>query len=174
MPAVVGCPGPEQATDDGRIPTDPPWTAGGGKTRNRQRRPDARTRHTSGKDVQILPRSCPPPGGPQFQGRPSDRLANAGQLPSRRRAVVARRRRVSTASARLKADGDVNRIMLLLTAKAAREIVEAFKANTEALKRIEGKIDGQTEIIKGITREAREMKDTLKGIKRKADDTEDE
>ena len=61
--------------------------------------------------------------------------------------------------------------MLLLTAKAAREIVEAIEAsaesfakameaNTEALKRIEGKINGQTEIIKGITREAREMKDS--------------
>ena len=33
--------------------------------------------------------------------------------------------------------------MLLLTAKAAREIVEAIDANTEALKRIEGKIDGK-------------------------------
>ena len=35
--------------------------------------------------------------------------------------------------------------MLLLTAKAAREIVEAFKANTEALKRLEGKVDGKTD-----------------------------
>ena len=71
--------------------------------------------------------------------------------------------------------------MLLLTAKAAREIVEAvdantkaMEANTETLKRIEGKIDCQTGIIKGITREAHEMKDTLKGVKRKADGTEDE
>ena len=63
----------------------------------------------------------------------------------RRRAAVARRRRVSTASARLKADGDVNKIMLLLTAKAAREIVETFKANTEAWKRLEDKIDGKTD-----------------------------
>ena len=47
--------------------------------------------------------------------------------------------------ARLKADGDTSRIMLLLTAKAAREIVEAFKANTEALKRLEGKIDSKAD-----------------------------
>ena len=40
--------------------------------------------------------------------------------------------------------------MLLLTAKAAREIVEAFKANTEAWKRLEGKIDGQTETLKRL------------------------
>ena len=51
--------------------------------------------------------------------------------------------------------------MLLLTAKAAREIVEAIEAsaesfakamnaNTETLKRIEGKIDGQTEALKRI------------------------
>ena len=66
-------------------------------------------------------------------------------MASRRRAVVVRRRRVPTAGARLKADGDANRIMLLLTAKAAREIVEAFKANTEALKRLEGKVDGKTD-----------------------------
>ena len=49
------------------------------KIRNRQRRPDAAVRHTPGKDSQILPRSFPPPGGPQFQGQPSGRLANAGQ-----------------------------------------------------------------------------------------------
>ena len=61
------------------------------------------------------------------------------------RVAVVRRRRVSTASARLKADGDVNKIMLLLTAKAAREIVETFKANTEAWKRLEDKIDGKTD-----------------------------
>ena len=65
------------------------------------------------------------------------------------------------AAARLKADGDANRSMLLLTAKAAREIVEAIEAsaesfakameaNTETLKRIEGKIDGQTEALKRI------------------------
>ena len=60
------------------------------------------------------------------------------------------------AGARLKADGDVSRIMLLLTAKAVREIVEAIEANTEtlksevgdvkeALKRLEDKIDGKTD-----------------------------
>ena len=73
MPAMAGCPGPEQATDGGRIPTDPPWAADGKKTQNRQRRPDAAVRHTPRKDTQILPRSCPPPGGPRFQGRPSGR-----------------------------------------------------------------------------------------------------
>ena len=46
--------------------------------------------------------------------------------------------------------------MLLLTAKATREIMEAIEANTEALKRIEGKIDGQTEIAKDITRDTRD------------------
>ena len=35
--------------------------------------------------------------------------------------------------------------MPLLTAKAAREIVEAFKANTEAWKRLEDKMDGKTD-----------------------------
>ena len=42
--------------------------------------------------------------------------------------------------------------MLLLTAKAAREIVEAvdantkaIDANTEALKRLEGRVDGKTD-----------------------------
>ena len=82
--------------------------------------------------------------------RPSGRRANAGQPPLRRRAVVVRRRRVPTASAKLKADGDANRIMLLLTAKAAREIVEAFKANTEAWKRLEDKMDGKTEALKDL------------------------
>ena len=54
------------------------------------------------------------------------------------------------AGARLKANGDANRIMLLLTAKAAREIVEAFKANTEAWKRLEDKMDGKTEALKDL------------------------
>ncbi len=51
--------------------------------------------------------------------------------------------------------------MLLLTAKAAREIVEAIEAsaepfakameaNTEALKRLEDKIDGQTAALKRV------------------------
>ena len=54
--------------------------------------------------------------------------------------------------------------MLLLTAKAAREIVEAIEANTKAwkrlegevgdvkkaLKRIEGKADGKTEALKRV------------------------
>ena len=40
---------PAPGLPPGRIPTDPPWTAGGGKTRNRQRRPDATVRHTHGK-----------------------------------------------------------------------------------------------------------------------------
>ena len=53
MPAMAGCPGPEQATNGGRIPTDPPWAAGGGKTQNRQRMPGAAVRHTPGKDLPI-------------------------------------------------------------------------------------------------------------------------
>ena len=40
--------------------------------------------HTLGKDTQITPRGCPPPGGPQLQGQPSGRLANAGQPPPSR------------------------------------------------------------------------------------------
>ena len=40
--------------------------------------------------------------------------------------------------------------MLLLTAKATREIVEAIEANTEALKRIEGKIDSQAAALKRV------------------------
>ena len=40
--------------------------------------------------------------------------------------------------------------MLLLTAKAAREIVEAFKANTEAWKRLEDKMDGKTAALKRV------------------------
>ena len=62
-----------------RFHADPPWAAGGKKIRNRQRRPDARVRHTPGKDTQIPPLSCPPPGGPQLQGQPSGQPANAGQ-----------------------------------------------------------------------------------------------
>ena len=57
------------------IPADPPWAAGGRKIWNRQCRPDAAVRHAPGKDTQIPPRSCPPPGGPQFQGQPSGRHA---------------------------------------------------------------------------------------------------
>ena len=60
-------------------------------------------------------------------------------------------------SARLKADGDANRSMLLLTAKAAREIVEAINAttkaigaNTEAWKRLGDKTDGKTEALKRV------------------------
>ena len=33
---------------------------------NRQCRPDATVRHTSGKGTQIPPRSCPPPGCPDL------------------------------------------------------------------------------------------------------------
>ena len=40
--------------------------------------------------------------------------------------------------------------MLILTAKAAREIVEAIEANTEALKRLEKEIDGQTAALERI------------------------
>ena len=69
---------------------------------------------------------------------------------SRRRAVVARRRRVLTASARLKADGDANRIMLLLSARASREIVEAIDANTKALKRIEKDVGDVKKALKRI------------------------
>ena len=43
-------------------PTDSPWTAGGGKIQNQQRRPDAKIRYAPGKDMQISPRSCPPSG----------------------------------------------------------------------------------------------------------------
>ena len=64
-------------------------------------------------------------------------------------------------AARLKADGDANRSMLLLTAKAAREIVEAIEAsaesfakameaNTEAWKRLEEKMDGKTAALKRL------------------------
>ena len=49
------------------------------------------------------------------------------------------------AGARLKADGDASRIMLLLTEKVAREVVEAVDANTEALKRLEGRIDSKAD-----------------------------
>ena len=64
-------------------------------------------------------------------------------------------------AARLKADGDANRSMLFLTAKAAREIVEAIEAsaesfakameaNTEAWKRLGDKMDGKTDALKRV------------------------
>ena len=68
-----------------RILTDPPWTAGGRKTRNHQRRPDATVRHAPGKGTQVTPRSCPPSGGLQLQGQSSGQPANAGQSPHPRR-----------------------------------------------------------------------------------------
>ena len=40
--------------------------------------------------------------------------------------------------------------MLLLTAKAAREIVEAIDANTETLKRLEGEVGDVKEALKRI------------------------
>ena len=49
-----------------RVLADPPWAAGGKKTRNRQRRPGAAVRHTPGKDSQIPPRGCPSPGCPDL------------------------------------------------------------------------------------------------------------
>ena len=73
--------GSKQAEYAIRIPADPPWAAGGGKTRSRQRGHGAAVRHAPGKGTQMPPRSCPPPGGPRFQGRPSGRPANAGQPP---------------------------------------------------------------------------------------------
>ena len=64
-------------------------------------------------------------------------------------------------AARLKADGNADTTMLLLTARAGREIVEAIEANTatikseigdvkEALKSIENKIDGNIAALKRI------------------------
>ena len=77
------------------IPTDPPWTAGGRKTRNRQRRPDASSTYTHlEKTRKCSPRGCPPSGGSQLQGQPSGQLANARAAPLRQR----RRGVMSTAS----------------------------------------------------------------------------
>ena len=47
-------------------------------------------------------------------------------------------------------ESEPNRDMLLLTAKAAREIVEAIEANTEAWKRLGDKMDGKTEALKRL------------------------
>ena len=69
-----------------------------------------------------------------------------GSLPCVGIAAAGRRRPTpGRAGARLKADGDASRIMLLLTEKVAREVVEAIDANTEALKRLEGKIDSKAD-----------------------------
>ena len=47
-------------------------------------------------------------------------------------------------------ESEPNRDMLLLTAKAAREIVEAIEANTEAWKRLGDKTDGKTKALKRL------------------------
>ena len=64
--------------------------------------------------------------------------------------------------ARLKANGDASRIMLLLTAKAAREIVEAVDANTKA-------IDANTEALKDLKSEVGGMKEVLKRLEGRVD-----
>ena len=59
--------------------------------------------------------------------------------------------------------------MLLLTAKAAREIVEAIETNTEALKRLEGEVGDVKEALKDLKDEVGDVKEALKRIEGKAD-----
>ena len=59
--------------------------------------------------------------------------------------------------------------MLLLTAKAAREIVEAIDANTETLKRLEGEVGDVKEALKDLKDEVGDVKEALKRIEGKAD-----
>ena len=105
-----------------------------------------------------------------FRPKQHENTTRAVRPGSRHRAApssastAASRRRPTTrrAGARLKADGDANRIMLLLPARASREMAKAIEvsaesfakaigantkaigANTEALKRLEGKIGSKT------------------------------
>ena len=69
---------------------------------------------------------------------------------------------VGRVAARLKADGDVSRIMLLLTAKAAREIVNAVDANTKTLK---SEIGDVKEALKDLKGEVGDVKGVLKDLK---------
>ena len=59
--------------------------------------------------------------------------------------------------------------MLLLTAKAAREIVEAVDANTAALKRLEDEVGDVKGVLKDLKDEVGSVKKALKRIEGKAD-----
>ncbi len=83
-----------------------------------------------------------------------------------------------TISATLITYGVLNKVMLLLSARASREIVNAVDTNTktfkseigdvkEALKSIENKIDGQTTALKSIENKIDGQTTALKSIKNK-------
>ena len=59
--------------------------------------------------------------------------------------------------------------MLLLTAKATREIVNAIDANTKTLKSIEGEVGDVKGILKDLKGEVGSVKNALKRIEGKAD-----
>ena len=59
--------------------------------------------------------------------------------------------------------------MLILSASAGREIVEAIGANTEVLKRLEGEVGGVKEALKDLKDEVGGVKKALKRIEGKAD-----
>ena len=63
-------------------------------------------------------------------------------------------------------DSDVNRIMLLLSARASREIVNAIDANTKTLKSEVGDVKG---VLKDLKGEIGSVKKALKRIEGKAD-----
>ena len=76
---------------------------------------------------------------------------------------------VGRAAARLKADGNADTAMLLLTAKAAREIVEAVDANTAALKRLEDEVGDVKGVLKDLKGEVGDVNEALERIEGKAD-----
>ena len=59
--------------------------------------------------------------------------------------------------------------MLLLSARASREIVNAVGANTEVLKRLEGEVGDVKEALKDLKDEVGDVKKALKRIEGKAD-----
>ena len=83
--------GSKQAEYAIRIPADPPWAAGGGKTRSRQRGHGAAVRHAPGKGTQMPPPQLPASG----------RAAVSGPAfgPTRKRRAAPRRRRIAVADA---------------------------------------------------------------------------
>ena len=85
-----------------------------------------------------------------------------------------------TISATLIMYGVLNKVMLLLSAHASREIVnavdataKAIDANTEVLKRLEGEVGGVKNALKDLKSEVGDVKEALKSTEGKADSKTD-
>ena len=78
-----------------------------------------------------------------------------------------------TISATLIMYGVLNKVMLLLSAHASREIVNAIDANTEVLKRLEGEVGGVKKALKDLKGEVGGVKEALKSTEGKVDSKTD-